>query len=402
MKPILQAVLFLGLVIPSFSAAPTIDFDGKSGKSTKLESLIKETLQDNSQPLLTSPVNTDNTPIVKLFEIKEDGSEELVNTTLTSDGKETYEIMPNFSGYKTFDCTGQNPNPWGVCWSYTFRPATAGHVHTSVDPYSYSHINPDNGKPLPVRICKSGLTPNITLKIYFKAPVFSTLVLDKGEFSGSCSGTADQEGHITVTAQNLIQLKELEPEPYFAFKVPAQNDPDQPKHPTHNYATPDTIVKFKQIAWEYNQQFSASTTNSKLIVNDMGLIWGGRYNYDSPWNCWVNGQHHFYHRYGRQMDVHTLTMTQEQRRCLEEIACKYQVRPILENKDLLSILPKDLSTLSPSKIDELDRVMHYHLNFTRPTDMVVVPPDDDRGNCPSPDTAEISACPKPLGFIFIP
>ena len=30
MKPILQAVLFLGLVTPSFSAAPSIDFDGKN------------------------------------------------------------------------------------------------------------------------------------------------------------------------------------------------------------------------------------------------------------------------------------------------------------------------------------------------------------------------------------
>lgn len=33
MKLVLQAVLFLGLITPSFSAAPEVDFDGWSKKS---------------------------------------------------------------------------------------------------------------------------------------------------------------------------------------------------------------------------------------------------------------------------------------------------------------------------------------------------------------------------------
>lgn len=292
---------------------------------------------------------------------------------------------------------------WNVQWSYQFRPATAGHIHTSTNPFSYSYLNPQNNMPLPTVISQSNIPAHTSVKIYYRAPVFSTLVLHRTTATGSCSGTLDNEDHVTVTARDLIQLKELEPEPYFSFKVPPQNDPDQPKHPAHNYATPDTITKFKQIAWEYNQQFSTSAANSRLIINDMGLIWGGRYNYDSPWNCWINGQHHYYHRYGRQMDIHALSMSTEQRNCLAEIACKYQVRPMFENKDQLSLLPKDLSNLPASELDALDRTIHYHLNFARPTDMIVSPPDDNRPSpCPDPVQAYKSTCPKQFGLVPLP
>lgn len=397
MKPILQAVLILGLAMPVFSTVPSIDFDGKGNKSTKLDSLIEETKQDKSLSSPASPANTDNTPTKKLFEVKENGREELVQPVSITDGKATWEFMPNAYRYWEFSCTGQNPNPWKVCWSYTFRPAIAGHNHTSTDPYSYSYLNPSTGKPLPIEICKSGLAPNTSFEIYFKAPVFSTLVLDQAKFSGSCSGVHTDEEQVTVTAQNLIQLTELQPEPYFDFKAP---DADQQKHPAYHYATPDTNAKFKQIAWEYSQQFNTSPQNKKLIVNDMGLIWGGRYNYDSPWNCWNDGQHHAFHRYGRQMDIHTLSMSDEQRNCLVEIACKYQVRPMFEGKALDDQLRQSYSKLSPIELDEYERVIHYHLNFARPTDMVVSPPDDDRPSpCPDPVMAWKSACPKPLGLV---
>lgn len=379
--------------MPAFSAASAIDFDGKGDKSTKLGNLIKETKQDKSQPLLTSPANTDNTPAKKLFEIKEDGSEELVHITLTSDGKEVYELRPNTYSYWTFHCTGQNLNPWGVCWSYTFRPATAGHNHTSTDPRSYSHINPDNGKPLPVEICKSGLTPNTPSRICFKAPVFSTLVLDKIKFSGGCSGTHSHEAHITVTAQNLIQLAELAEEPYFAFKPTSQY------HPSNRFGTPDTNAKMKKIAWEYYQQF-----NQKLTVNDMGLAWGGRYHSppietnEIP-NCWIDGQFHFYHRYGRQIDVRSSTVnTPQKRNCLSELACIYQVDPILEGKVPGSLLGRDVSMLSESELDALDRVEHYHFNFAKPTDLTVTPRDDYRKTCSSYLPPEVSVCPKPYSL----
>lgn len=50
MKPVLQAVLFLGLVTPSFSAAPVVDFDGKNKKPET------EPAQHNGAPALSAAV----------------------------------------------------------------------------------------------------------------------------------------------------------------------------------------------------------------------------------------------------------------------------------------------------------------------------------------------------------
>lgn len=390
MKPVFQAVLFLGLVTPSFSAAPSINFDGQSDKPIGLKSLIEETKQDEST-LLTSPANMDSIPTKRLFEIKEGGRKELIQPISVAEGKATYEFRPNAYRQWEFSCSGQNPKPWNVCWSYTFRPAIAGHNHSSTDPYSYSYLNPSTGKPLPIEICKTGIPGNTPFVIDFKAPVFSTLVLDQARFSGGCSGVLTDEEHVTVTAQNLIQLTELAEEPYFAFKPTSQY------HPSNRFGTPDTNAKMKKIAWEYYQQFS-----ERLTVNDMGLAWGGRYhsppveNVNVIPNCWVDGQFHFYHRYGRQIDVRSSTVdTQQKRNCLKELACVYQVDPILHGKAPGSLLGRDVSMLSESELDALDRVEHYHFNFAKPTDQSVNPKDDDDIECSSYLPPEVSVCPKP-------
>lgn len=401
MKSAFQAILMLGLVMPAFSATPEIDFDGKSKSGTNVVEYINGS--DVSSALITketSPIVTTSMGVAsrRLVEIKGSGEERIIQPIATADGKGVYEFMPNADLSWEFSCTGQTTGQWGVCWSTEFNPAAAGHNHSPTGTLSYIDPYSTATPPalLPKEICKYSQV-NTPIKIYYKAPLYSTSVFDKASYSGKCTGSANDNVSIKVTAQNLIQLTELKAEPYFIFKEPGT---DEQKHPAYHYGTPDTIAKFKQIAWEYNQQFSASATNSKLIVNDMGLIWGGRYNYDSPWNCWVDGQHHFFHRYGRQMDIHTRSMSAEQRSCLVEIACKYQVRPQFEGKAIDSLLGHDYSRFSSSELDELERVIHYHLNFARPTDMVVTPPDDDRdATCPDPALAEKSACPKQLGII---
>jgi len=182
-------------------------------------------------------------------------------------------------------------------------------------------------------------------------------------------------------------LAELVEEPYFNLK----ESPDQQSHPGNFYATPDTNSKMKQIAWEYYQQY-----NEKLTINDMGLIWGGRYYTFYPYNCWTDGQYHKFHRYGRQVDVRSSSVnTQQKRDCLKELACRYQVDPILEGKAPGSLLGRDVSMLSESELDVLDRDEHYHFNFTRPTDPSVYPADDQRKECSSYLPPEVSVCPKP-------
>ncbi|MHB0997478.1 MAG: hypothetical protein ACYC2I_14025 [Elusimicrobiales bacterium] len=387
MKPVLQAVLFLGLVTPSFSVMPSVDFDGQN-KQLGFESFLKELQAVNPAPV---PENDEQIASKRLYEIKEDGREELVQPRITADGKAVYEFMPNANRAWDFKCTSQNS--WNLCWSYTFRSETAGHNHTSADPYSYSFLNQSDGKPLPTKICKYNIPGNTTYRIYFRTPVFATFAYDRADFSGGCTSTIGDEDHIKVTAQNLIQLGELSAEPYFEFKT----SEDQQAHPGNHFATPDTNAKIKQIAWEYFQQY-----NQRLTINDMGLVWGGRYSTFSPYNCWTNGNQHFYHRYGRQVDVRSWSIPQTNKACFKEIACKYQVHPILEGKAPGTIPERDYSNVSAFEADILDNTEHYHLNFTRPTDPVVNPVDDIRTECSSFTPPEVSACPKSMGLAPLP
>jgi len=87
--------------------------------------------------------------------------------------------------------------------------------------------------------------------------------------------------------------------------------------------------------------------------------------------------------------------TQQKRNCLKELACVYQVDPILEGKAPGSLLGRDVSMLSESELDALDRDEHYHFNFARPTDPPVSPKDHDGRECSSYLPPEVSVCPKP-------
>lgn len=391
MKPVLLAVLFLGLVAPSFSAAPEIDFDGATNKREGGAS-ISETIKSASVKLSTLEIRHAPTPpkeeadgisSIQLFEIK-DGKKELVQPMEISDGKASFEYMPNDYRVWKLSCTGQTTGSWGVCWSTDFRPSAGGHNHSPTTPLSY--INPVNGQLLPREICKDS-TVNTPIEFNYRAPVYSTLVFSNFKFYGKCQQPLTAESYVRVTAQNLIQLAELIKEPYFNFK----ESPDQQFHPGNFYATPDTNSKMKQIAWQYYQQF-----NERLTINDMGLIWGGRYHTFSPYNCWTHGSYHEFHRYGRQVDVRSSTVdTLQKRNCLKELACRYQVDPILEGKAPGSLLGRDVSMLSESELDALDRTEHYHFNFARPTDPPVYPKDHARRECSSYLPPEVSVCPKP-------
>lgn len=392
MKSVFQAVLFLGLVTPSFSAAPNIDFDGATNKREGGVS-ISEAIKNASAELSNSEINQVQTPpkeeadgssSIQLFEIK-DGKKELVRPLETSDGKASFEYMPNAYRVWKLSCTGQTTGSWGVCWSTDFRPSTGGHNHSPATPLSY--INPANGQLLPREICKNS-TVNTPIEIDYKAPGYSTLVLSNFKFYGKCQQPLTAESYIKVTAQNLIQLNEFQPEPYFVFKEADGN------HSANRFATPDTNAKLKKIAWEYYSVYKPTTTEKMITINDMGLVWGGRYNTFEPYNCWVNGNEHFYHRYGRQVDVRSWNIPQANRACFKEIACKYQVHPILEGKAPGTIPERDYSNISLFEADVLDKTEHYHLNFTRPTDPQVDPADDARTSCSSFIPPEVSACPK--------
>ncbi len=392
MKPILLAVLILGLVVPAFSAGTDVVFDGNIKTVGKIADHINDpaVLSAFGGNELISPLKTTSTGVaaMRLFEIKASGSREIVNPVTISDSKTSYEFTPNAYRYWELTCTGQNAGPWGACWSVDFHPAAAGHNHSPARTLSY--IDPQNDPQLlPARICKSDIPGNTPFKIYFKAPAYSALVLEKSEFYGSCQGTMQTENFIKVTAQNSIQLEELKPEPYFTFKSADGH------HSANRFAAADTNIKLKQIAWEYYSVYKPATAYKMITINDMGLIWGGRYHALEPHNCWANGADHVYHRYGRQVDVRSWNIPRANRACFKEIACKHHAHPILEGSAPGAIPEKDYSNISSLKADILDRMEHYHLNFAGPADPQVDPIDDTRTTCPSVIPPEVSACPKP-------
>lgn len=374
---------------------PKVDFDGNSEKSKSTVSGLIDAVMNDAAPRAISEGRkaaglsgngARGVAAMKVVEVLESGKE-IVRFDSSSGKAQSApsEFSPNSLFYYEFSCTGQNPNPWNLCLHYQFNPAIAGHDHQPSSPLLFT--GPD-GSLLPSPICKSNIAVNTPFRIDIKAPVFSARVNDSAQFSGACQGTLSDVLDIKVTANGVIQLQELAAEPYFKFK------PADGNHAANRFGTPDTNAKLKQIAFEYYDMYR-STAAGMLTVNDIGLVWGGRYNTNAPYNCWADGREHVHHRYGRQVDVRSLNIPKANRKCFEEIACKYLVEPILEGTAPGSLPDIDISKLDPSDWDALDAVEHYHLNFARPTDIPVNPKDDARTNCPGIPPA-FSACPKSI------
>jgi len=377
------------LHVAALGAQPSVDFDGREKGKTAVKDMLREVTGSPGQGFQNAVhVRQSATFSRKAFRKGRNGFE-LVAPIVNGDGKSVYEFMPNDVSYWDFSCAGAvskgQADTWGFCWVITFQPAKAGHNHSPATALSY--LDPATGKLLPNRICRSGLVVGAHVSIDFKAPVYSSLVGDTVEFSGACPGTLNDEDHVTVAKNGVIQLATLDASPYLAFKTP------DPHHATYLFGTPDTNEKLKKIASEYYEIYKP--TSAELItVTDIGLPWGGRYQTEEPHDCWVDGQLHFCHRYGRQVDVRSWNIPAERRKCFEEIACKYLVEPILEGKAPRTLPQIDYARVSTLEADMYDRAEHYHLNFARPTDPPVVPRDDARTSCPGVIPAGESACPS--------
>lgn len=377
MKILYFSALFFGIVPPVFSTGQTTD--GNDNNTTPSIRLFE--VKETGDKLIAdfSANRKKNAVITKLFEVEENGKEQLVEPSVIEENS-TYEIRPNAYYYWTFRCPSREE--WNVCWHYELIPANGGHLHTSSSAYARSYLN-KNGNPLPVKLCANNIPGNTTQRIYFKTPAFATGVHDAIAYSGGCTDTQSNETHVTGTAQDKIQLKELISLATYKFKV----SPEQTAHPNNHYATPDTNKKMGRIAWEYYRQYK-----KRLTIIAMSLAWGGRYDTNQEHDCWTDGKEPLFHQYGRQVDIRSYDIAPQQRACFEEIACKYGAQPLFEGQAVGTVQHKDYSGLSASEADALDRAEHYHLNFTQPTDPVQNPPDQKYTPCKPPKT---SVCPVP-------
>jgi len=386
MKKVLILVLCFSFTI--IARAEIVNFDQGIDAEKTVKNIKKNLLNSKAIPstdrIFLKAVNNVATKIA--IETIDSGKE-IINPKKLN-GKNSYDFMPNANTSWTFGCGDENSSPgrWGFCWSYEFKPKIAGHFHEP--DHLLTYINPETGVPYPSnQMCQYNIPVGRPFEIKIKMPVFSTLVLEKTEWFGACNGVQNDDVAVTVMARNLVKLEELQSEPYFVFKKADEH------HPANRFATPDTNARLKQMAWEYYQMFQPPTTG-QITITEMGLPWGGRFSVNDE--CWTDGIEHQFHRYGRQVDVRSWNMdTQEKRKCFEEIACKYQVQPLLHGKMSESLLRKDFSNISFFEADILDKAEHYHLNFARPTDPPVNPKDDPTSTCPG-ITPAISACPKPL------
>jgi len=409
MKSICQVVLLLGLVMPAFSAAPVVDFDGADGvvqtdnftglKNTSISQFpipfptadvtsddVAFTKKENSPASLLTPAATPNIE-TKIFKITESGEKIEIPVMEDGDGKGYLKVKPNEVIEHKVWCPSQS-GVWGVCYGYKFNPKFAGHNHVSnIPPYTW------NGQAIPSYRCYDDIPVATAITFRFKAPEFSTRADHTAEASGACQGSVF----------NIVDIKidGLEPLP------PAWSDGlhggvtyytligTTTHHPINHFGKPQTIDLIKEIAWQYHKEFPGAEV---LNINDISLKWGGLFdvrmdssNIHVPWVT-----PHDFHRYGRQADLRLWSIPTSNQARLKKISCDLGVEvelhknntkldpieaAIWENTDFNAPPWKSLTA------EELDaRIPHYHLVFPKYDSDVDNPVDQAPGSCPSKST----------------
>ena len=384
MKSFIRCAIYGGLGILLFSPyGVAAGFDTGRGQ----EKLVDQVHKSDPSDIPDVP----GIPIITVFKITPNG-DVIVNPELRKSTSTAYYQFSPDAAYKfTFNCPSTRPGLYNLCWNYMIGTDDAGHHHTPDG--NLALFNPVNMQPLPYQVCQSSISTSTAAIIGFATPVYAALIYGQTTITGACVGAENENMQSRITG-----LEDMSPEAYFLVK------PAFKFHPKTNFATEDTIYRFKRIAWDYYEIYGSSTSAPMLVVMDMSLPWGGRYN--APANesdlpaCYTEGGFHTYHRYGRQVDVRAWNMTQQQQNCLAEIACRYQAASVLETgyaaKDIIP-LSQDLPTANIAPFDKetfaLDaKYPRMHLNFVSPYDDAMVPPDDSTSNCPAmPPT--VSACP---------
>lgn len=380
----LSGVIFTGVVImaiPVFAQdeALRVDFD----RGADAANLLKEARVRAGQ-------DSQGVAVMRLVEMRDSG-EHIVRSESRAGGKQAQaEFMPKDRFFWKLTCEGQNPKPWNVAVSYKVDHKAGGHAHAPARPLP---LLSGDGGTLPNPVNGRNIPGNTPFTVLIEAPAYATNLSFTAQFSGWCGGTAAVDVDITVAANGLIQLEEVFAEPYLRLKTPSAN------HPKSYFGTTDTVIKINQIAKEYNDAFPKAPA---ITLTDMSLPWGGRFYFPTPSEgCWIEGDSHFYHRYGRQIDVRIWSIPESNRDCLEEIACKYFAEAIVHGAPGVNTHPRraDIpfySSVSSEEENRLDnKEPHYHLNFSLATDPPVNPADQPKGNKCAVSPAAKSACPRP-------
>ena len=313
MKPVFQAVLFLGLVAPSFSAAPEVNFDGASRKSFSIsQELATSSLEMNSSVPL--PINSAD-GISASVAIKSTSGEWIEQKPEKIEDKITYyTFLPDTEIKITYSCTSSNPDPnlnyWQVSVKHTNFPSNAGHINHPVVP---SLITPaGTALPNPITSKKQVNTPFIyywDIPYNYDSyetflPAYATKISQDATFSYACSGVNTMVFDMKVP--NLVELT----------KGPGYDlvGADANLHPKNHFGTAAMNTSVKKLAADYDA--ACSTAATTLSYNDMSLVWGGLYDLKGNWSV-----PHREHRFGVNLDVGKRQIKKANRKKFIELAC---------------------------------------------------------------------------------
>lgn len=374
MKPILQAVLILGLVMPAFSAEIAVDFDEVSKKSLD----IMQELKTNSEKMIFKAQPKRDFEI-KFFRVTESGQGIEVFPEEISDGKNYYKFKPNEEFYWNATCSAQS-GVWHVCLKHTFYPNYGGHNHdTNIPPY----YSPD-GTPMANPYCLYNLPVGQEIRAYFKGPQFATRSEEVNSVWGTCGG--DYYHTMDFKIDNLALLPPAWADSLHGGVTYYNLIGETSQHPINHFGRPQTIDLIKEIAWQYRTEFPNAEV---LNVNDISLKWGGLFDISGEW-----AMPHEFHRYGRQADFRLSSIPAGNQARFKQISCDLGVKVELHSKDHKKLEPIEASAWEgmdfntpPWKFlsaEELDmRVPHYHLVFPKYDSEVDTPADQAPQGCPS-------------------
>lgn len=315
MKPVLQAVLFLGLVTPSFSAAPEVDFDGASRKSFNIsQELATSSLEMNSA--VPPPINPAN-GISASVAIKSASGEWIEQKPVKIEDKITYyTFLPDTEIKITYSCTSSNPDPnlnyWQVSAKHTNFPSNAGHTNHPAVP----SLQTPAGTALPNPITSRITAVNTPFIYYWHIPynfdsyesflpAYATKISQDATFSYACSGVNTMIFEMKVP--NLVEL----------IKGPGYDlvGENTTLHPKNHYGTAAMNTTVKKLAADFDASCSTAAVN--LSYNDMSLVWGGLYDLRGDWNV-----PHREHRFGVNIDVGKRQIKKANRKKFIELACE--------------------------------------------------------------------------------
>lgn len=389
MKSVLQAVLFLGLVTPSFSAMPSIDFDGKSKEKQSINTFLGEELPEMAVPLTKQVAEHE---LVKKPGVIDDNGEftplEPIKSWRGEDGiiRTQYQYWPTQKISWVLECKGTSQPTWNAKETYTFTfDQNAGHHHYNPvpPPLKVSTLYDNNAsapadsafyqRPSPFYFPSM---PVNTKKYYWEwMPVFATTIVEEFQSFGACANT--QIDIIDVKVPNLVEMKSGN-----GYIV----DGDTAEHPATHFVTPDFKAQLLAIAATWRQTCPSSTKPYPLTFLQMSLPWGGLFDINDNWNM-----PHSAHRYGNNADVSKWRVRKGNRAKLVKMMCEYA--HVYSEGDATGENPHYHLALRTSKhADDIPDPLDTRYQYCCPTPMPDVPQvciDLETNGTPSAEHPEV-------------